>query len=210
MESIVDILFGPYETYSWIQIALEATGVALGLASVFFALYGNILVYPTGIISTGIFVFLLYQFGLYGDMGINAYYFAMSIYGWYNWSKGNSAENELPISWAGNKNNLIGVLILLVSFPLFSLFLEYQTDSTVPWIDGFTTSIFLVGMWFMANKQVENWIYWIIGDLISIPLYHYKGLTLTAIQYVVFLGMAIVGFFVWMREAKTKNEVSYN
>lgn len=201
MQEILSFLFEPYQTYSPTQVILESIAAVLGVASVLFALYGHILVYPSGIISTAIYVYLLYQFGLYGDMGINAYYFAMSIYGWYNWSKGDSTESGMPITWAGRKNNLIGLLILLASFPLFALFLDNFTDSTVPWIDGFTTAIFLVGMWFMANKQVENWIYWIIGDMISIPLYHYKGLTLTSIQFGVFLILAISGLMAWIKKA---------
>ena len=95
----------------------------------------------------------------------------------------------------------MGLRMFVLSFPLFALFLDNFTDSNVPWIDGFTTSIFLVGMWFMARVKVENWIYWIVGDLISVPLYHYKGLTLTSIQYMVFLGLAIAGLRQWIKQA---------
>ena len=95
----VQSLFAPYAEYTQVQIILEVLAAALGIASVIFAAKGNILVYPTGIISTAMYVFILFEFGLYGDMGINAYYFVMSIYGWYNWSKEGEEKNELPIQW---------------------------------------------------------------------------------------------------------------
>ncbi len=202
MEGIWKFLFEPYESYTSLLVALEIIAAFCGVASVIFAWLENIWVYPFGIISTAIYVYILADFGLYGDMGINAYYFVMSIYGWYNWQKSTPQEGELKISWAGRRDNLLGLLLLALSFPIFAMFLDNFTDSTVPWIDGFTTSIFFMGMWFMARKQVENWIYWIVGDLISIPLYHYKGLTFTSIQYFIFLGLAVGGWIAWMKKAR--------
>lgn len=200
MENFWDYLIDPYRTYQTIDIILEALGVLFGLASVWYSKQENILVYPTGIISTGIFVYLLYQAGLFGDMSINAYYFSMSIYGWYNWSKPHKDTKVLPITRASRKENLIGLGILFASFIAVAYILKFHTSSTVPFIDAFTTSIFFVGMWFMANKKLENWIYWIIGDLISIPLYQYKGLGLTSIQFLIFTGLAIWGYFSWKRK----------
>ncbi|MFK7922774.1 MAG: nicotinamide riboside transporter PnuC [Bacteroidia bacterium] len=194
---IFDFLFEPYYEYRTIDIVLEAIGVIFGLASVWYAKQENILVYPTGLISTAIFVYLLFHWGLYGDMGINAYYFAMSIYGWYNWSRPAENARVLPISWASRKEHLWGGGILLISAAALYYLLDNYTDSTVPLIDGITTAIFFVGMWFMANKKIENWIYWIIGDLISIPLYFYKGLTLSSFQYIIFLILAVQGYLAW-------------
>jgi nicotinamide mononucleotide transporter len=203
VEGIWEFLFGVYKDYPTIDIVLETLGFVFGVASVVYSVRGNILVYPTGIISTGIYVYLLLKFGLYGDMSINAYYFGMSIYGWYFWSRGgNDEDKQIPISWASKKENLIGAGIGIASAVAIFFILDNFTDSTVPLIDAITTSLFFIGMWFMARKNVENWIYWIIGDLISIPLYHYKGLPLTSIQYVIFLVLAIMGFFAWKSKAK--------
>lgn len=208
-DQLLDFLFAPYAGYATQDIVLEVLGVIFGLLSVWYAKRENIWVFPTGIISTGIYVYLLFYAGLYGDMGINAYYFAMSIYGWYIWSRPTGQRAVPPVSRASRQENRIGLLILLAAFGLVYLILLNFTDSTVPLIDAFTTAIFFVGMWFMARKQIENWIYWIIGDFISIPLYHYKGLTLTSIQYIVFLGLAISGYLSWrkslQREASQSN-----
>ncbi len=196
-QAILDFLFEPYYSYQTIDIVLEVLAVLFGLASVWFSKEENILVYPTGIISTAIYVYLLYFGGLYGDMSINAYYFSMSIYGWYNWTRPTQNAKVLPISWATIKEQLVGIGILLLSFGAVYYVLANFTDSTVPLVDSFTTAVFFVGMWFMANKKIENWIYWIIGNAISIPLYFHKGYTLTSFQYIVFLILAILGYLAW-------------
>ncbi|MEO0473155.1 MAG: nicotinamide riboside transporter PnuC [Bacteroidota bacterium] len=201
MERAIDYLVQPYLTYEWWAIALEVVAAIFGVASVLYSRAENIKVYPTGIISTAIYVFLLYQAGLFGDMGINAYYFAMSIYGWINWAHVNDEGESLQIEWASLRDNLIGFNLLIVGYFFFSYILEEFTTSTVPHIDGFTTSIFFVGMWFMAKKKVENWIYWIVGDLITIPLYIYKGLGISAIQFAFFTILAVLGYFEWRRKA---------
>ncbi|MEL7531630.1 MAG: nicotinamide riboside transporter PnuC [Bacteroidota bacterium] len=204
MQAILDFFFEPYYSYQTVDIVLEAIAVAFGLMSVWFAKQENIWVYPTGIISTAIFVYLLYFWGLYGDMGINAYYFSMSIYGWFMWSRPTEDAKVLPISWASRKEHLWGGGILLLSAGVLYYVLLNFTDSTVPLIDSITTAIFFVGMWFMANKKIENWIYWIIGDVISIPLYFYKGLTLSSFQYIVFLILAIQGYLAWKNSLNAK------
>lgn len=200
MNEMLDYILSPYEEYSRLDIALEVIGVFFGLLSVYFSKQENILVYPTGIISTGIFVYILFHAGLFGDMSINAYYFGMSIYGWYYWLHPKEDGAVLPITRASRKENLIGIGILLAAFGVVYFVLLNYTSSTVPLIDSITTAIFFVGMWFMARKNIENWIYWIIGDLISIPLYLYKGLGLTSFQYVVFTGLAIAGYVSWRKK----------
>lgn len=198
-------LLAPYQSYASIDIALEATAVALGLLSVWFSKQANIWVYPTGIISTAIYVYLLFKAGLYGDMSINAYYVSMSIYGWIHWSRPGPQAEPLPIGRATRTENWIGLGILGASFALLAYVLEVHTPSTVPYLDAFTTAIFFVGMWFMAKKKLEHWIYWIVGDAITVPLYVYKGLGLTAIQYVIFTGLAVWGLVSWWREWKGRS-----
>lgn len=200
MEQIIEFLIGPYREAATLDIVLEVIAVIFGLASVYFSKEENILVYPTGIISTAIYVYLLYHAGLFGDMSINAYYFSMSIYGWYFWLKPRKDGGIRPVTRADWQENLIGLTILVVAFAIVYHILNNYTSSTVPFIDSLTTAIFFVGMWFMARKNIENWIYWIIGDLITVPLYFYKGLGLTAIQYIVFLGLAIAGYLRWKKK----------
>lgn len=205
MDNFWEYLVSPYQTYQTFDIVLEGIAVILGLASVWYSKQENIFVYPTGIVSTAIYVYLLYQAGLFGDMSINAYYFSMSIYGWYNWTRPQKDALVLPITKATKKENIIALGILFLSFMIVAYILKFYTSSTVPFIDAFTTSIFFVGMWLMANKKLENWIYWIVGDIISVPLYHYKGLGLTSIQFLIFTLLAIWGYMEWKKKVESNN-----
>ena len=181
---------------------LEAIAVIFGIMSVWFAKKENILVYPTGIVSVLIYIYICFFAKLYADMGINFVYFVMSIYGWYMWSRKDAGKYVLPISWCKPKDHLISAGMLVGFFISLSYFLSNYTDSNVPVIDSLTTSIFIVAMWLMARKKIENWIYWIIADVISIPLYFYKELALTSIQFIVFLVLAIMGFIEWRRKLR--------
>ncbi len=182
---------------------LEAFAVFLGIASVFYSMKVNILVYPTGIISTLIYVWICFQYKLYADMGINAYYFGMSVYGWYVWTHPKEGAAEVPVTWMKAKGWLIALVILLFSYLLLSYVLVNFTDSDVPYWDSFTTASAFVGMWLMAKKKVENWIFWIITDFVAIPLYFYKGLILTSFQYLFFTVLAIMGLIAWIKSART-------
>lgn len=185
---------------------LEAIAVVFGILSVWFAKKENILVFPTGIISVLIYIYICFFAKLYADMGINFVYFIMSIYGWYMWSRKDVEKYVLPISWCKAKDHVVSAVMLIVFFISLSYFLTHYTDSNVPLIDSATTSIFIVGMWLMARKKIENWIYWIIGDIISIPLYFYKDLALTSIQFTVFLILAIMGYIEWRKKLKQKHQ----
>jgi len=186
---------------------LEAIAVFFGILSVWYAKKENILVFPTGIISVVIYIYICFFAKLYADMGINFVYFIMSVYGWYMWSRKDDSKPLLPIRWCTGKEHVISAVLLIGFFAILSYFLTHYTDSNVPVIDSATTSIFIVGMWLMARKKIENWIYWIIGDLISIPLYFYKDLALTSIQFTVFLVLAIMGFIEW-REKLRKSDIT--
>lgn len=178
---------------------LEVIAVIFGLLSVWYSRKVNLLVYPTGIINVLIYVYICFHAGLYADMGINVVYFVVSVYGWYNWARKNDEVIAVKITWLSLKGNLLAVLLAAVAFVIISYLLVNYTDSTVPYIDSFTTAIFIVGMWLMARKNVENWLYWILGDLICIPMFFYKGLVFTSFQYLVFLILAVMGFISWRK-----------
>lgn len=181
---------------------LEAVAVFFGIASVFYSMKEHIWVYPTGIISTLIYVWICFQYKLYADMGINAYYFSMSIYGWYVWTHPKENQEVLPVTWLNSKGWQISGMIFLASYISLAFVLSSFTDSDVPYWDSFTTASAFVGMWLMAKKKVENWIFWIITDLVSVPLYFYKGLILTSFQFLFFTVLAILGLFAWIKSAK--------
>jgi len=206
MNQIFNFFFEQYAGYQTIDITLEVIAVIFGFLSVWFSKQNNILVFPTGLISTSIFVYLLLKWGLLGDMMINAYYFIMSIYGWYIWTRKVDATHVTPISFTTKKERIVSVWIFFAT--LLFVFIVYNVfnmwTSWVAYVDTLTTAIFFVGMWLMARKKVENWIFWIIGDLISIPLYFYKGFTFTSLQYLGFTVIAIFGYLAWKKHLNNK------
>lgn len=181
---------------------LEAVAVVFGISSVFYSMREHIWVYPTGIVSTLIYVWICFQYKLYADMGINAYYFSMSIFGWYVWSHPKAGQKVLPVTWLKPSGWGISIGIFLVSYLILYFVLSRFTDSDVPYWDSFTTASAFVGMWLMAKKKVENWIAWIITDLVSVPLYFHKGLILTSFQFLFFTILATLGLIAWIKSAK--------
>ncbi|MEH6658861.1 nicotinamide riboside transporter PnuC [Leeuwenhoekiella marinoflava] len=201
MNSIIDIFFGQYADYETSSIILEIVGVIFGLLSVWYSKQNHIWVYPTGMISTSIFVYLLLKWGLLGDMMINAYYFSMSVYGWYVWTRKVDADHVTPISKTTKKEHTWSAVIftaaIIFVFTVYTIFDKW--NSWTAYVDTITTALFFVGMWLMAKRKIENWIYWIIGDIISVPLYFYKGFTFTSFQYLIFTVLAIYGFIAWKK-----------
>ena len=201
MSPVFDFLFQQYRYYATQDIILETVGVFFGLISVWYAKKNSIWVYPTGIISTAIFVYLLLKWTLLGDMIINGYYFFMSVFGWYYWSMKKEEVIVNPITSTQPKEYKTAIWLFITS--LLFIFCIYQVfDKLKDWtayVDTFTTAIFFVGMWLMARRKMENWIFWIVGDIISVPLYFYKGLTITSLQYLIFTVIAIYGYSSWKK-----------
>ena len=210
MNPIFEFLLKPYQNYETFDIVLESVAVVLGLLSVWFAKRDQIAVYPSGMLSTAIFVYILYKASLLGDMLINAYFFIVSIYGWYFWVRKKRRKTENPISRMNPLEKrmwfIFFMIILLFVAGIYILFDKWQ-DWSAP-IDCFTTALFFVGMWFMARKRLEHWIFWIVGDLISIPIYLYKGLGLTSFQYLIFTLIAIFGYIQWKRIYNNKRVIA--
>jgi len=227
MNEIIDFFVEPYKTATSLYIILEFIAATFGVVSVVFAKRENILVYPTGIISTGIYVYLLSQWNLYGDLIINIYYTLMSIFGWYMWSKIiDDKQNHIPISKTTltDKAKAFGIFAFTSIFVIFvyryynvmpnhlgfseSLDFAYTNLTSgniddfrmaTPFLDTFTTGIFFAAMWLMALKKIENWALWIIGNIVSIPLYFAKGYGFTGIQYLIFLVLAIQAYKQWKK-----------
>ena len=207
-DQIFNFLFGQYSQYSFYEITLELFAMIFGVVSVVFARANNVLVYPTGIISTGIYVYLLFNWGLIGDLIINIYFFLMSIYGWFFWQQKKLNKHINIISSSDNSTINIVVVIFLISF--ISVFLIYKFfnmwNNSFSMFDTLTTSIFFSAMFLMAKRKIEHWSFWIIGNFISIPLYFYKGATITSIQYIIFIFLAISGFFKWKKILNKTNQ----
>ena len=134
----------------------------------------------------------------------NAYYFVMSVYGWYHWTDTKSNREQIPITTNNYRENLLAIALMVVSFAIIRFGLDY-TDSDVPNLDSLTTATAITGMWLMARKKIENWIAWIITDVIAVPLYLYKGLPLTAFQFLIFTILATWGYFSWKEKLGKEN-----
>ena len=201
MNPIFDFFIAPYKEYSITDISLEGIAVVMGLLSVWFAKKDKIEVYPTGMISTAIYVYLLLKAGLMGDFLINAYYFIMSIYGWIFWTQQKEGVVLHQIDRMNRSEKKWSVFLFILSMlfvgGVYGLLGKWNSW-TAP-VDTFTTALFFVGMWLMARRKIAHWIFWIVGDVISIPLYLYKGLALTSFQYLIFTIIAIFGFIAWKK-----------
>lgn len=210
MSPIFDFLFAQYAGYETLDIVLELIAAVFTLASVWFSKKNNILVFPTGMICTAIFVYLLLKWGLLGDMMINAYYFIMSVYGWYIWTKKVDATHVTPISRTTPQEKRISLLIFISTF-IFVWVVYVLFDKFNHWtayVDTLTTAIFFVGMWLMAKRKIENWLYWIVGDIITVPLYFYKGLTFSSILYGVLTVIAIFGYLEWKKNLNNNRAIA--
>jgi nicotinamide mononucleotide transporter len=200
-----EFLFDQYKYASTIQIVLEFLAFVFGIASVFYAKKENILVYPTGLVTTVITVYLLYQAKYFADMTMNIYYSVMSVYGWYKWtSKSNGPD--LEITRTTHREKVIGVLLFiataLITYLVYKFF-DYKLE--IPnYIDIFTSGLFFTAMWYMALKKIENWTLWIIGDCIVVPLFAYRGLWMLSLQYLIFTILAIMAYLEWKRTLQQK------
>ena len=198
---MIELFFSQYKEYSTLDISLEIIGVLFGLASVWYAKKDNILVFPTGIISTCIFIYLFWKWQLLGDLLINFYYTIMSIYGWYYWTRKKGMADLHPIA-SVSKNELKWAIVIFVLTVICVVLIYDFFDKFTQWssyVDTLTTGLFFVGMWLMAKRKIEHWIFWIIGDFISIPLYYFKGYTFTSLQYLIFTIIAIFGYIEWKK-----------
>ena len=196
-----DYFFAQYKGYPLHEVYMELIAVFFGLLSVWYAKKDHIWVFPTGLISTSIYAYLLWQWSLLGDSMINVYYFIMSIYGWYHWTRKKDNVDEFPVSVTTAKEKVISLIIFVLTL-IFVILVYLYFDKFTTWysyVDTLLTAIFFVGMWLMAKRKIENWIFWIVGDLLSIPLYFAKGYTFTSFQYTVFTIIAVYGYLEWKK-----------
>ena len=200
MNEIIDFFVTPYTTSTTAQITVEILAVLLGILSVIYAKKENILVFPTGIISTVLYVYICYQFTLYGDVIINVYYTLMSLYGWYLW-KYKIGGQSLAISKSNVADwiKVLGILISTAAFVVVVYFYFDRFDRMTDYFDTLATGVFFAAMWLMAHKKIEHWLFWIVGNLISVPLYFVKELGFSGLQFTVFLILAIQGYIQWKK-----------
>jgi nicotinamide mononucleotide transporter len=210
MSPIIDFFLDPYKNRDFSLIALEAIAFFFGIASVVYAKKENILVYPTGLVATVITVYLFYIDALFGDMMMNFYYSIMSIYGWWNWARVKHNKKVVRISRTNVREKQVGVVFFLLTMLVtYGVYRIYGTElNYTNYIDILTSGIFFTAMWYMANKKLENWTLWILADIITVPLYAYRGWGMLSLQYLIFTVLAIQGYLAWKKDLDSTLQTS--
>jgi nicotinamide mononucleotide transporter len=186
---------------------LEYFAVLFGVASVLFAQKNHVLLYPTGIISTAIFVYVMAKAGLYAESVLNVYYFVMSIYGWWLWAKNHGSENPKAITANTQKDWLISGCIVAIGWCLLYFVLTRYTNSDVAGWDAFVSATAWAGMWLLAKHKIENWLLLNLSNLVAIPLQIHKGIPFTALLTVFLFIVAIFGYFSWQKQYRNTHAV---
>jgi len=185
----------------------ELLGAILGILYIRFSIRQNILTWPTGLLTSLLYVIVFFKSALYAAMGLQVYYVAISFYGWYFWLKGKNASNKslLPVRSVNKKLWIkIGVISMVIYAVILFILIKFS-DSDVPFLDSLTTSFSIVATWMLARKYLENWIIWIFVDFVSTGLYIYKSLWPTVILFLVYTIMAFFGYFEWKKDLKPEN-----
>jgi nicotinamide mononucleotide transporter len=189
------IEIGPVQT-----TVMELVAVFFGLLSVWSMKKESILAFPFGIINVLIYAYICFSTKLYAYAGINIFYFVMSAYGWYNWLRKRDDNGTLSISACLSRERILNASAIVVFSVILYILLKKLTDSEVPFWDAFTTAIYIIGMWLLARKKIENWILWIAGDIISIFLFAYEKLYFSSFQFLVFTIIAVFGYLEWRKK----------
>lgn len=178
---------------------LEILGVIVGAIYLWLEYKASIYLWIASIVMPAIYLVVFYGAGLYADTAINIYYLVVALYGWFAWKYGSSDKKELPITRISTRQAVTMVALYAVMQVGISLALIHLTDSDVAWFNGLTSALSVVGMWMLARKWIEQWIVWIVVDILSAGLYCYKGLYLTAILYAIYAIIAIFGYRKWQQ-----------
>jgi nicotinamide mononucleotide transporter len=183
--------------FEW--FGLETVAVILGIAYLLFAMRENSLCWYCAFISTGIYIWIFGDVSLYMESALNAYYMVMAVYGWYQWQRGGNASNGIALSSWGLKNHLVTIGLIIVLSAMSGYLLSQNTDARLPYVDSFTTWGSVITTYMVARKVLENWLYWIVIDAISIFLYMDRELYQTVGLYSIYLVLAVIGYIAWRK-----------
>ena len=191
--------------FDQINFILEIVAVVTGVVGVWYAKKENILVYPYGIVSVLIWVYLCWIGDLFGQSLVNLFYFAMNVFGWYNWSrKKEDQSNAVKITKNSLKENIYTVIaISILTILLYVLLSDFQDENDlnlVIGVESLVTAMNFVAMWLTTWKKLENWLVWIIADILCIPLFFEKEYYISIVQFSVFIIIAILGYIEWKKQ----------
>lgn len=204
MISLFEFIYNGLLQTTW----LELIAVIAGIASVWYSRKESILVYPVGLINTTIYIYLSFKGHLLGEASVNLYYTLMSLWGWYLWTRVEPNKHNIILQITkSNMRDWFHQILFFLAF-YFSLYFSLTflkkdfAPEAIPWADALASAAAYTGMWLMARKKVESWIWWIITNIASIPLYFIKGYTFTSVQFLILLVLAIAGLKSWNDKAK--------
>jgi nicotinamide mononucleotide transporter len=196
--------------YQWLVANwIENLAVITGIIYIFLSVKQQVSCWYFGVASSLLYLFVFFQSKIYADMALQAYYVVIGVYGWIHWAGIDEKRKspELPISRLNKKNSLILVVITILLMLGIAQFLIHFTDSPVPWVDAFTTSISFVATWMLARKILEHWIIWVVVDLVCVGLFYYRGLYPSIVLFLVYTVLAVIGHFEWLREWKKAKSI---
>ena len=211
MSSLLESIYNGLVQTTWI----EAIAVISGIVSVWYSRKENILVFPTGLLNTTIYIYLSLKGHLLGEASVNLYYTIMSLYGWYLWTRKNQTNQELilQITNSHTKERIQQFLFFAGVYTIIYFALVYLKQSfapeAIPWVDALASASAYTAMWLMAKKKVESWFWWVVTNIASIPLYFIKGYTFTSVQFIVLLILAIAGWIEWSRKANNAKNINH-
>jgi nicotinamide mononucleotide transporter len=207
MTNLLQSIFDGLMQTGWV----EGVAVIAGIVSVWYSRKENILVYPTGLVNTIFYIYLSYKGHLLGEASVNLYYTIMSIYGWYLWTRKQEDHQTLvlQITKSTKKEWFMQLAFFVTFYILIFVSLTFAkaafAPEAIPWADAFASATAYTGMWLMAKKKVESWIWWILTNMASIPLYFIKGYAFTSVQFIVLLILAFAGLKSWYQKSKQIN-----
>lgn len=185
---------------------VEVLGALTGLIYLYFSVRRFIWLWPFGILTSILYVTVFLETKFYAGMSLQFYYLVVSVYGWFHWKKSEKtgSEHAVKVGFMSAGERMLAIMVVVILTVLTAILMKRFTDNPVPWADAFTASGSIVATWLLARKAIENWIFWIAIDSVSIALYLYKGLYPTTFLFVVYTIMAITGYFQW-RKAIPRN-----
>ncbi len=178
---------------------LEAIAVGFGIVSVYLSTRENIWSWPTALVNVTLFFALFFRSGLYSDTGLQVVYFALSIYGWYEWLYGGAGRTAIKVSRTGRRTWIILCATAAVLWTVLGAVTSRLPGTALPYVDAATTTTSLIAQWMMTRKLLENWLIWIAVDVVYVGMFVFKGLYLTAFNYGIYLALAALGYVAWKR-----------
>ncbi len=184
---------------------VEVAGTISGLLFLYFEIKQNKWLWPVGLLTSLMYIYVFFAAKLYADMSLQVYYVVISIYGWLLWSHGNNnVKEELPVVSINRSLFFTLCLASVIIYILISYVLVNFTDGALPYWDAFTTALSIVATWMLAKKIIEQWLVWVIVNGVSLGLYFYKGLYPTSVLYFFYMSLSLVGYIQWKKDLLTQ------